>query len=152
MDLLALFIGIAVGLVVGFTVAWLWANSLSKAKSSASQSTESELKTMLTQQARNHLEASRVSIQTLESELNRLLASVKEYEQSLTINNDDFSKSTFFGEHTAMFLRNTEGKPNKITVTESSKNQPRDFANSGSGVFVGSPATQTAKKGEKSSN
>ncbi|MFT4653590.1 MAG: uncharacterized membrane-anchored protein YhcB (DUF1043 family) [Patiriisocius sp.] len=149
MDILALFIGIIVGLIVGFAVAWVLANSNLKAKKSATQSTEAELKTLLAHQAKNYLETSRESIQTLESELKRLLTSVKDYEQSLSVTTEDYSKNTFFGEHASMFLRNNDVKSSKTVATKSTDNQPKDFANSGSGVFVGTPAVQTGSKEEK---
>ncbi|MFT6270448.1 MAG: uncharacterized membrane-anchored protein YhcB (DUF1043 family) [Alphaproteobacteria bacterium] len=152
MDILALFIGIVIGIIVGFAVAWVWANSITTAKKSATQSTESDLKTLLAQQAKSHLEASRESIQTLESELNRLLTSVKDYEQSLSVTTEDYSKNTFFGEHASMFLRNTGSESNKTIATKSTDNQPKDFANSGSGVFAGSPAAQVIVQEEKTSN
>lgn len=151
MDLIALLIGAAIGLVIGFAVAWVWANSLTKAKTSTSNSTETDLKNMLSQQAKAHLEASRGSIKTLESELNQLLSNVKQYEQSLLSTSDDYSKSTFFGEHASMFLRNNDDKAKRKADKQSLDNQPKDFANSGSGVFLGSPALQAAIKEEKSS-
>jgi len=151
MDLVGFFIGAGVGLLIGFLVAWVWASSLTKAKATASSSTEAELKNILSQQARNHLEASRGSILTLESELNRLLQSVKAYENSLTSASEDDAKSTFFGEHASMFLRNSDEKVNNDPSKELVDNQPKDFANAGSGVFVGSSSTETKNIKENSS-
>jgi hypothetical protein len=152
MDILALFIGIIIGLTVGFGIAWIWATSTTKDKKSGTQSTESELKLLLAQKAQNHLTISRESIYNLESELKRLLTSVKDYEQSLAVTTEDYSKNTFFGEHASMFLRNKDSKANKIVATKSTDNQPKDFANSGSGVFVGSSASQAITEQEKPSN
>lgn len=148
MNVVEFLVGVGVGLLIGFAVAWVWANSLTKAKVSASSSTEAELKSILTQQAKSHLEASRGSIQTLESELNRLLTSVKAYEQSLTSASEDYTKSSFFGEHASIFLRNSDEKINKDSIKELVDNQPKDFANSGSGVFAGSQMSQTGNKKE----
>lgn len=152
MDLFTFIIGIVIGLAVGFAVAWVWANSISSAKKSVSQSTEAELKALLALRAKNHVDASKESIQNIELELGRLVSSMKEYEESLIINTQDYSKNTFFGEHASMFLRNSDEKPNKSIESKSTDNQPRDFANSGSGVFVGSSVKQAVPKKEKSTN
>lgn len=152
MDLLAISIGLIVGVIVGFAIAWFWTNSTASAKKSAESRSESELKGLLALQAKNHLDVTRQSIQNLENELNRLLNSVKEYEQSLDVSNEDYSKNTFFGEHASMFLRNTDSSANKTTMTENIDDQPKDFANSGSGVFVGTPDIQAEFTKEKSAN
>jgi hypothetical protein len=150
MDLFALFIGIVIGLIVGFALAWVWSSLAAKAKKTVEESVEKELKGLLAQQAKNHLDVSRESIRTLEAELSRLLTSVKDYEQSLSVTTEDYSKNTFFGEHASMFLRNNEIKPQKTISVKSNDDQPRDFANSGSGVFVGTPAVQSVKTKVKS--
>lgn len=150
MDLFTLFIGLIVGLILGFAVAWFWANSMVQAKKSVVKSTEAELKELLKQQAKSHLQTSRETIQTLESELKRLLNSVTEYENTLSATSEDYTQNTFFGEHASMFLRNTDSKSSKtIAPKKDPDNQPKDFANSGSGVFVGSAATETVNIQEK---
>jgi uncharacterized membrane-anchored protein YhcB (DUF1043 family) len=146
MDILTLCIGIGIGLIVGFVFAWVLKKPSSGANKSASKSTETELKGILAQQAKSHLDKSHDAIQTLETELRRLKASINEYEESLTVTNDDDVNSTFFGEHASMFLRNTESKSNNSSDTQSTEYQPKDFANSGSGVFVGSAAIEAGGK------
>lgn len=152
MDLLTLFIGVVIGLILGFAIAWFWSNSLAKANKSAVKTTEAELKKLLTQQAKNHLQASRETIESLELELKKLLNNVTEYENSLSDSTEDYTQNTFFGEHASMFLRNAESKSNKSLAPKHPDNQPKDFANSGSGVFVGSAATETVNIEEKSNN
>jgi uncharacterized membrane-anchored protein YhcB (DUF1043 family) len=152
MDLLTLFIGLIVGILVGFAIAWFWTNSMANSQQIAVQSTEVELKNLLAQQAQSHLQTSRESIQALESELERLLASVTQYESTLSNNTEEYTQNNFFGEHASMFLRNTDSKSKKVIAAKHPDNQPKDFANSGSGVFVGSVATDTVNIKEKSNN
>jgi len=149
MDLLTLFIGVFIGLVVGLAIAWFWINSLNKSRKSAQQSMEAELKALLAQQATSHLLASRETIQSIESNLASLRNSVADYEKSLAESTSDTSQSTYFGEHASMFLRNTDKKSDKSKSAEHPDNQPKDFANSGSGVFVGSANSETINIEEK---
>ncbi|MFT5713337.1 MAG: hypothetical protein ACI9DQ_001749, partial [Glaciecola sp.] len=47
------------------------------------------------------------------------------------------SKDSFFGEHASVFLRNSvKANKNDLALAQPDT-QPRDFANSGSGVFDG---------------
>jgi hypothetical protein len=152
MDLLTLFIGLLIGLIVGFAIAWFWANSLAESKISTIQNPEEELKALFALQASSHLQTSKEAIQSIEHDLASLRNNVAEYEKLLTDNTQDYSKTTFFGEHTSMFLRNAESKSNKSIRSEHPDNQPKDFANSGSGVFRGSSTAQSVKIEEKSNN
>ena len=152
MDLLTLFIGLIIGVVIGFAIAWFWTQSIANNQKVAVKSTEVELKNLLAQQAQSHLQTSRESIHALESELERLLASVTEYESTLSTNTEEYTQNNFFGEHASMFLRNTEIKSDRAIAPKDPDNQPKDFANSGSGVFVGSVAAKTVNKKRKINN
>lgn len=152
MDFLTLFIGLIVGLIVGFAVAWFWTNSMTNSENTSVKSTEVELKNLLAQQAKSHLQTSRESIQTLEAELQRMQASVTEYENTLSASSEEYTQNNFFGEHASMFLRNTDSKSNKAIASKNPDNQPKDFANSGSGVFVGSASAETVNIEEKTNN
>lgn len=137
MDFVALIVGAVVGLIIGFGIAWIWASSVAANKNSHSQNTEDELKALLAQRANHHLQTSKASVQSLQQELGNLLSSINDYENSLVQSNEDQTKSTFFGEHASMFLRNTEHKSGKSIKLETPDNQPKDFANNGSGLFAG---------------
>ncbi len=152
MDFIALLVGIIIGAVAGFIIAWIWASSVAKAKHSAAHSTEAELKALLAQQAKTYLETSRETIQSVERELASLRDSVNDYENTLTMQNEDDSKTSYFGEHAGVFLRNTDEKATKHLISENSNNQPRDFANNGSGLFVGTSASESQNKKKKSTN
>ena len=149
MDAVTLLVGVIIGILVGVfaTAIWFKVNaSQSKATSSAS---EAELKTLLAQQAQSHISQTQQSVLKLEQELNLLKASVTQYENALTINDSDDTRSAFFGEHASVFLRNTTEQNNKFVVEKSSDAQPRDFANNGSGLFVGQPIVDAVKEDEK---
>lgn len=47
------------------------------------------------------------------------------------------TKDAFFGEHASVFLRNSYKTSKNDLALAQPDAQPRDFANSGSGVFVG---------------
>ena len=141
MDLTSLVIGLAIGLIIGFIIAWVWVSATTKAKSKASNSTEAELKALLAQQAQQHLNISRNGINTIEKELVILRNSVAHYEQSLQTPEEDKTASAYFGEHASLFLRNSN-QGNKHSFDSKSEAQPRDFANNGSGLFVGTPLAE----------
>lgn len=152
MDFLALFIGILLGLIIGFGLAWFWATAHNASKTASAQNTEAELKGLLAQQAQNHLQNTRNTIQNLERELANLSQSVTHFEQSMSTPASDDKHSAFFGEQTSLFLRNTEHKPSKTITNKSSDAQPRDFANNGSGLFVGAPVSEEQQAQEKTNN
>jgi uncharacterized membrane-anchored protein YhcB (DUF1043 family) len=150
MDFVTLALGIIIGLLIGFVIAWFWASSVATSKNTNAQTSEDELKALLAERASQHLQTSRSSIQGLQLELSNLLTSINDYESSLAQSSEDHTINTFFGEHASMFLRNSErnadrGSSNvvKNTVNVDKPNdlpkdyQPKDFANNGSGLFVG---------------
>lgn len=59
---------------------------------------------------------------------------------------DDDSKVPFYGEQATTYLRNNLKGSDKSRVQRVSDTQPRDFANSGSGLFVGGSDKNTAEK------
>lgn len=140
MDIISILVGIVVGLIIGFAIAWSWSTAVSKAKHKANNVTEAQLKALLAQQAQSHLQHSRTSLDVIESELQALRTSVNNYENNLQNSDEDQSGSAFFGEHASVFLRNTQLPASKTKLDLASEDQPRDFANNGSGLFVGSPA------------
>lgn len=152
MDLISLLVGLLLGLIIGCSGAWLWNKSAQKGKASATQESEAELKALLAEQAKSHLHANRAAIQNIEKELKFLSNSVTKYESVLNESAQEFPSSTFFGEHASLFLRNTDNSTVKFVEKQNTQDQPKDFANAGSGVFDGSGVSETIVNGEKSNN
>ncbi len=145
-------LGFMAAFILGFVIAWFWAKSNAKALYKKNSHPEAELKSLMAQQAQQYLTNSRNSLHKLETELQMLRDNVSQYEQVLSTSQEDESTSSFFGEHASVFLRNTKLKDNKFAAERSSDAQPRDFANQGSGLFVGHPALEEAKIDDKQAN
>lgn len=142
MELSSLLIGLVIGLALGFGAAWIWQRKQENQKGEALVRSEQELKTILAQQAHNHVEASKESIEAIRLRLEQLSNNIQTYESSLNIANEEGDKASFFGEHTRVYLNNKPGNANqKITSTRTDA-PPRDFANAGSGLFVGNIGEQ----------
>lgn len=152
MDLITLILGVLLGLVIGATISALWMNKLLKNKASSAKNTEAELKALLAEQAKNHVHRSRSGLEQIRREITHLLDDVDNYEKGLSVPSNDDTSNTFFGEHATVFLRNTELEKSKKEEIVNTDNQPKDFANSGSGVFAGSSISEQAEKIEKSNN
>jgi uncharacterized membrane-anchored protein YhcB (DUF1043 family) len=152
MDITTLFIGIVVGLLLGAGLTYMWASSVQKANSQANNSTEAELKSLLAEQANSHLRTSSETIERISGELNALKTSMMQYEQSLSMPLEDESRTTFFGEHASLFLRNSPPSVTKSANDSSTGDQPRDFSNGASGLFVGHPDVDKLPVEEKSNN
>nr|WP_136251824.1 DUF1043 family protein [Ningiella ruwaisensis] len=138
MDIVSIIIGLVIGLAIGFIVAWQWQSAQAKKKSLNLTRSERELKTMLAQQAQHHIEASRESIEAMQLRLEQLSANIQQYESSLQVGTEETDKVSFFGEHAGMFLRNSTKDKASNDASNVSDAPPRDFANNGSGLFVGS--------------
>jgi len=152
MDFLTLIIGIVIGIVFGFSIAWVWASANAKAKGIATTATEAELKALLAEQANEHLRRGSESIERITDELEALKSSMIQYEQSLSTPLQDESRSSFFGEHAGLFLRNTKPVVGKSSKHEYTEDQPRDFSSGASGLFVGHPDAVKLRVEEKSNN
>ncbi|MBF7074900.1 DUF1043 family protein [Glaciecola sp. MH2013] len=146
MEIGTLVVGIIIGLVVGIATGALVAYVLMKSAANASDQkmshTEQELKALLAIQARQHLDVSRNALADIQLKSEELAKQLTEYENSLTqaTTSGEESKDTFFGEHASLFLRNNLKNDKQDLALAQPDAQPRDFANSGSGVFVGSEA------------
>lgn len=147
-----LIICFVIGSGLGFAVAWIWARSLYTAKLSAQNNSEKELKTLLAEQAKEHLQTSRDTIKNLEKELASLLTSVSQYEHSLSASNDEQKNNEFFGEHATEFLRNVEPSNKEPIGLESPDAQPKDFSGTASGVFMGTDAVKPESTVEKANH
>ena len=149
MDIVTLLVGLGIGALIGFVVAWFWSSSVTKAHSKANTQTEVELKSLLEQQAQGHIQSSKGSLNNIENELNALRQSIAQYEQSLQPSESDGNSTPFFGEHASLFLRNT-GENDVPVHNDSSEAQPKDFANNSSGLFAGNPTAIDSAAAAKS--
>ncbi len=147
-----LLLGILVGFIIGAGVCFFWMNNTMKSKANSSKNTEAELKALLAEKAKNHVHISRSGLEQIKKDVAHMLDHIDYFEQSLedspTANNND----SFFGEHATVFLRNTDIRNDKSKHTSNTDDQPRDFANTGSGVFVGSSLGQEVDKIENTKN
>jgi phage-related minor tail protein len=157
MEIGTLVVGIIIGLIVGGTAGSLVVYAIMKSAANASDQkvnhTEQELKALLAIQARQHLDTSRSALADIQQKTDELAKQLLDYEESLTqaTSSADESKDTFFGEHASLFLRNNL-KNNKQNIALAQPDaQPRDFANSGSGVFVGGVANDPVSQEENKS-
>jgi uncharacterized membrane-anchored protein YhcB (DUF1043 family) len=143
MDFLSVVIGIVIGSIISFAIAWQMATARAKQKGNNLSRSEQELKTILAQQAHHHIESSKESIEAIQMRLQQLTNNIQQYEASLQVGTEENDKATFFGEHASVFLRNNssvKASNDKLNVGDA---PPRDFANNGSGLFVGNVAKDT---------
>lgn len=152
MNLETLLLGILVGILIGAALSFFWMNKLMKSKANSSKNTEIELKALLSEKAKNHIHTSRSGLEQIKRDVAHMLDDIENFEKSLqdspTINSND----SFFGEHATVFLRNTQIRSDKSTQTSNTDDQPKDFANTGSGVFVGSSLGHEVDKLQKPNN
>lgn len=143
MDLLAIFISFMVGLLLGGAVVFMFSLSANKNKASREQ-TESELKSLLAVQARDHIDSSTSLIAQIQNNTEQLKSQVQAYEASLNVSDfkEDDSKSTFYGEHASVYLRNSVKPDKSAALSEASDAPPLDFSNNASGLFAGAPVNE----------
>jgi uncharacterized membrane-anchored protein YhcB (DUF1043 family) len=139
MEIGTLIIGIVIGLVIGGTLGFVALKAMQSNSVEKASHSEAELKALLAIQARQHLDVSRKALADIQGRTADLVSQLNDYEESLTeaTASGDETTSTFFGEHASLFLRNSlETSKHDIALAQPDA-QPRDFANTGSGVFVG---------------
>jgi uncharacterized membrane-anchored protein YhcB (DUF1043 family) len=137
MEVIIALIGVLVGLAIGFAVSWPLASAKAKRKGADLVRSEQELKTILAEQAHHHIESSKESIEAIRMRLEQLTNNLQTYETSLNVSNEESDKASFFGEHARMYLRSNTKVPSTIDKPNETGAPPRDFANNGSGLFVG---------------
>lgn len=134
MDLLISFGLLAVGLIIGFfTARFIYVESPDSANSKAAVA---DVKAVMTQQAEHHVFQTKQTLQSLQQQIEVLNDQLQDYESQLQPQEDDADtpKMSFFGEQATTLLRNTH-KMNKRSKKVADE-QPLDFANAGSGLFV----------------
>lgn len=126
---------LVVGLIIGFFVARYMYTE--RNASAAAKSAEQSVKAVMTQQAEHHVFQTRQTLQGLQHQIDVLNEQLGEYETQVqpSEESDGVPKMTFFGEQATAMLRNSS-KVKSNQKSSKSEEQPRDFANSGSGLFV----------------
>lgn len=145
MDVLIPLALLAVGLIIGFFVARYIYTRDDGAKASAQA--EKNIKEIMAQQAEHHIHQTRQTIDAIESQCEALRQQVEEYDALLTQNlDDDVPRVPFYGEQATTYLRNNLKSTEKAKQKVKPDTQPRDFANAGSGLFVGNAEQSAADK------
>jgi uncharacterized membrane-anchored protein YhcB (DUF1043 family) len=124
---------LVVGLVIGLVIAKA---SFASENSSQQQSAKAEQEQVMLAQLRNQLTAAQESIQAIDAQSAQLQSQITEFDYIITSYEaqDEQPKITFFGEHASPYLRmQNKAKRDKSNA----ESQPRDFSNSGSGLFDG---------------
>jgi hypothetical protein len=147
MEIGTLIIGIIIGLVIGGILGLVVFRTMQSNSQQKVNHTEDERKALLAIQARQHLDISRQALTDIQNRTAELASHLNEYEDSLTQATTSAGevKETFFGEHASVFLRNSLEAHKKDLALAQPDTQPRDFANSGSGVFVGADTRKVKK-------
>ena len=151
MELLSIFIGLIIGLVLGALAMYLYFSKSTGNKANKEQS-EAELKSLLAVQARDHIDSSHSLINQIQQDTQRLQAQLNAYEASLSESDfkEDDTRASFYGEHASVYLRNTVKAEKTPKLAASSEAPPRDFSSDASGLFAGN-ATITPISEEKTS-
>jgi uncharacterized membrane-anchored protein YhcB (DUF1043 family) len=143
MELLVSLALLVVGLVIGFFFGRFFQT---KKTAGSAQNTERQVKEILSQQAQHHIHQTRQSIESIESQCATLMSQMEEYEALLTQSEDEDAKVPFYGEQATTYLRNNLNNTEKSETTRVADTQPKDFANTGSGLFAGKSEQSNAEK------
>ena len=139
METSTLIIGIVIGLIIGGIIGFVVLKAMQTKSNDKASHSEGELKALLAIQARQHLDVSRKALADIQSRTADLVSQLNDYEESLTqvASSSNETKDSFYGEHASVFLRNSLKASKHDLALAQPDAQPRDFANTGSGVFVG---------------
>lgn len=143
MELLVSLALLVVGLIIGF---FLGRFVQTKQTAGNTENTEKQVKEILSQQAQHHIHQTRQSLESIEAQCATLKAQMEEYEMLLTQSDDEDAKVPFYGEQATTYLRNNLKSSEKQETTRVADTQPKDFANTGSGLFAGKSEQSTAEK------
>lgn len=135
-------------LVVGGVIGFFAAKYFFSVKNIApnTEQTEKTIKEIMAQQAAEHLEASRNTLQSLRQQCDALGVQLDSYQALLSAQSQDSSAQqlSYFGEHASLYLRNKQAQQKR--QKSSADFQPRDFSAESSGLFSGSKSDQTEKQ------
>ncbi|WP_218352202.1 ZapG family protein [Alteromonas lipotrueiana] len=147
MDVLIPVALLLVGLIIGFFVARYMYTKDSSSKTV--KQAEKNVKEILNQQAEHHLYQTRQTVEAIEAKCHTLRSQVEEYENLLKQGNEEDDSVPFYGEQASSYLRNNIKGREKASVKAVHSAQPKDFANTGSGLFVGTIESSDAEKEKK---
>lgn len=145
MDVLIAIALVLVGAVIGFFAARFVFNP--QGANDKAKAAETNIKELMSQQAEHHLYQTKQTISSIEQQCESLKLQLAEYEGLLSQSDDDNKDAfPFFGEQATTYLRNNlKGKENSKSGSVADT-QPKDFANSGSGLFIGANEQSAADK------
>lgn len=144
MDVFIPLIALVIGCVIGFFVARTLA-----ARSDNSQTVkqaEQSIKELLSQQAQMHLQQNKQALDNIEKQCQVLRQQLEDYQKVLAADDGDTPSVPFYGEQATTYLRNNLKEADTKHSHSVADSQPRDFANTGSGLFVGAGEQSDAKK------
>lgn len=134
-----------VGLVIGFFVARFVYTKEGAIK--ANEQAERALKSLMAEQASHHLAQTRHSLELIQNQCEGLKKDLDSYEKLLAQDPENAEpRVPFFGEEATTYLRNNLKSNEQSRVQTTPGAQPRDFAKSGSGLFVGTSTPSAAEK------
>lgn len=145
MDVLIPLALLIVGLIIGFFAA----RFIYKRNGGANTTKQAEqnIKALMAQQASHHMHQTKQSVEAIEKHCEALAQQIADYENLLSqTEEDDDPKVPFYGEQASTYLRNNIQGREKAAEKAVPETQPRDFANTGSGLFVGATGQSTADK------
>ena len=128
------------GVVVGFFLAKYRLDN--KQTVTETQVTEQTIKEIMAQQAAAHIGQSRMLVETMQRECEKLVEQMDAYENLLESAqvDENGNRLNFYGEHATMYIQNQQKKSKrKPTSTEF---QPKDFSSGSSGLFSGAENDQ----------
>lgn len=135
-------------LVVGAVIGFFVAKFISKENHSeqSTQSKEETVKQIMAQQAATHLTQSRLVVNTLQAECDKLREQMDAYESLLTTETQQEGNESlsYFGEHATVYLRNQQAKQKR--ERSQAEFQPKDFSSGSSGLFDDSKNQQVVDK------
>jgi uncharacterized membrane-anchored protein YhcB (DUF1043 family) len=136
---------LVVGVIIGFFVARYIYTKDGAVK--ANEQAENAVKELMAQQAQHHLHQVKQAISGFEKQCQSLQQHVDDYEQLLAQNTDENNpRVPFYGEQASIYLRNKLKDADQSSRVSSSDTQPRDFAQSGSGLFAGAETKANPEK------
>jgi uncharacterized membrane-anchored protein YhcB (DUF1043 family) len=124
-----------VGVVIGFFLSKYWFESKSELQSTDDK--EETAKQLLIQQTTQHITDSRNLVSDVQYQCDMLQQKINEFEElsRRSHSNEEQDKLEFFGGTTDTYLSHQQSSSSKEKVE--TEYQPRDYANSSSGLFAG---------------
>ncbi|MDF2178461.1 hypothetical protein P2G88_09370 [Aliiglaciecola sp. CAU 1673] len=141
MDWIVGFLLLVSGALLGYFFARHQFSTQLQAESSKQE--QNSLKQFLFERANMHVQECRQTLSSMEEMCETLKTQLDHYEHMMEPQDSDTDKPklNFFGDQTTAYLRSQAPKPQREAA--STEYQPRDYANSGTGLFTGSKKRQS---------